>query len=214
MPNSQVPNVTSYAVNIKGISVKGVSVPSSAAQSVGIMDSGSTISLVPGAIALPIQKKFGVVSLQVGGQTLPPLVDCAWRGSKGNGIVINFDFDGKTIKVPLEEMALDNLPEEFQQAIKSSDAPPDFKDWTRACVFGLDSSSTYGVQTDKFYLLGDTFLRSAYVAYDMANKQIGLAQSNVNATGSNVVEIQKDAKGFPDVKGSDCMYSFFVPGSK
>jgi hypothetical protein len=38
-------------------------------------------------------------------------------------------------------------------------------------------------------VLGDTFLRSAYVVYDLQNNQISLAQTDFNATGSNVVEI-------------------------
>jgi hypothetical protein len=213
MPTAGQTNVTSYAVTIKGISVKGVTIPATTDGSIGIMDSGSTISLVPDSIVLPIQKQFGVVVLQYQGESIPPLVDCAWRGSKGNGITINFDFDGKTIKVPIEEMAIDNLPEEVQQVIKSDQAPSEFKGWSRACLFGLGAASQYGVKTDKFYLLGDTFLRSAYVAYDMANQQIGLAQANVNATGSNVVEIEKNAKGFPAVNGSNgssCPFPMFL----
>jgi hypothetical protein len=38
-------------------------------------------------------------------------------------------------------------------------------------------------------VLGDTFLRSAYVVYDLQNNQISIAQTDFNATSSNVVEI-------------------------
>jgi hypothetical protein len=38
-------------------------------------------------------------------------------------------------------------------------------------------------------VLGDTFLRSAYVVYDLDNNEISLAQSAFNATTSNVIEI-------------------------
>lgn len=44
-------------------------------------------------------------------------------------------------------------------------------------------------------VLGDTFLRSAYVVYDLQNNQISLAQTDFNATSSNVVEIT--ASGVP-----------------
>jgi hypothetical protein len=39
------------------------------------------------------------------------------------------------------------------------------------------------------YLLGDTFLRSAYVVYDIDDKQIAIAQTNFEAPGSEVHEI-------------------------
>src|SRR6202034_2435317 len=35
-------------------------------------------------------------------------------------------------------------------------------------------------------LFGDTFLRSAYVVYDLQENSIGLAQTNFNATDSNI----------------------------
>jgi hypothetical protein len=46
--------------------------------------------------------------------------------------------------------------------------------------------------------LGDTFLRSAYVVYDLANNEISLAQTNFNATGTNVVEIGTGTGSVPD----------------
>lgn len=51
------------------------------------------------------------------------------------------------------------------------------------CEFGLMSSGTGDIA------LGDSFLRSAYVVYDLTNKQIGLAQTVFNETLSNIVEI-------------------------
>ena len=50
-------------------------------------------------------------------------------------------------------------------------------------------------------MLGDTFLRSAYVVYDLSNNEISLAQTNFNATKSNVMEIQSGTAGVPDATG-------------
>lgn len=50
-------------------------------------------------------------------------------------------------------------------------------------------------------LLGDAFLRSAYVVFDVANRQLGIAQANVKAKGSSIVEIRKGDIQFPDVDG-------------
>lgn len=48
-------------------------------------------------------------------------------------------------------------------------------------------------------MLGDTFLRSAYVVYDLENNQISLAATNFNATGTNVQEIGSSVPGATDV---------------
>lgn len=50
-------------------------------------------------------------------------------------------------------------------------------------------------------MLGDTFLRSAYVVYDLANNAISLAPTNFNATASTVLEIAAGANGVPDASG-------------
>ena len=49
------------------------------------------------------------------------------------------------------------------------------------CYWGLYSAAS-GTQ-----FLGDNFLRYAYVVYDYDNSQIGLAQTNFNATTSNII---------------------------
>lgn len=50
-------------------------------------------------------------------------------------------------------------------------------------------------------VLGDTFLRSSYVVYDLANNQISLANTNFNATKSNIMEIASGAGGVPSATG-------------
>ena len=46
-------------------------------------------------------------------------------------------------------------------------------------------------------VLGDTFLRSAYVVYDLTNNEISIAQTDFNATTSNVQEISAGSSGVP-----------------
>jgi hypothetical protein len=50
---------------------------------------------------------------------------------------------------------------------------------------------------DSTAVLGDTFLRSAYVVYDIANNEISLAQTDFNATSSNIKEIASGTGGVP-----------------
>ena len=45
--------------------------------------------------------------------------------------------------------------------------------------------------------MGDTFLRSAYVVYDLTNNEISVAETNFNATSSNIQEIASGTSGVP-----------------
>jgi hypothetical protein len=64
-----------------------------------------------------------------------------------------------------------------------------FSDGTPACLFGI-APAQGGTN-----VLGDTFLRSAYVVYDLDNNEISIAQTKYNVSSSNIVEIKtgKDA---------------------
>lgn len=76
-------------------------------------------------------------------------LDCAL--TKVNGTV-DFKFNGLTVKVPYKEL------------IREVPGP------TPACFLGITPSNT-------FTLLGDTFLRSAYVVFDLENHAIFMTQS-------------------------------------
>jgi len=54
---------------------------------------------------------------------------------------------------------------------------------TPLCIIGISPAD------GSTPVLGDTFLRSAYVVYDLVNNQISLAQTDFNATSSNIMEI-------------------------
>ena len=51
------------------------------------------------------------------------------------------------------------------------------------------------------YTLGDTFLRSAYVVYDLVNNQVGLAQSSFNDDASYVIAFPYDGARIPGYIG-------------
>lgn len=59
------------------------------------------------------------------------------------------------------------------------------------CLFGILRFRDNGG------LLGDTFLRSAYVVYNLDNNEISLAQSNFNATMSHVGGIRRGKGSVP-----------------
>ncbi|UNI13823.1 hypothetical protein JDV02_000527 [Purpureocillium takamizusanense] len=185
-----------YAVALRGLSIDGVKLPDF--QGVAILDSGSSLTLLPNPLIKDIHDKFGVVSID---QIPVPLVDCAYRGDKGKGIRFSFKFDNKTIRVPADEIVLDYFPADAQKILKGDALKSLFGTWKAVCVFGIASANDYGIKSETWALLGDPFLRSAYVVYDMTNRQVGLAQANVNNNKSNVIEISKGAKTLPDVAG-------------
>lgn len=77
-------------------------------------------------------------------------------------------------------------------------------------MFGISPISKYGISSGTLTLLGDTFLRSAYVVYDLTNEQLGMAEANHGATKSSIVELKKGDTKLPDVSGveSEC---FTIP---
>ena len=95
--------------------------------------------------------------------------------------VFSFGFGGNggpTIKVSFGE---------FVTPIYNDDgSQPTFRNGAgTVCTWGLLPSG----DPSQPIILGDTFLRSAYVVYDLTNNQIGIAQTDFNATNSNVVQI-------------------------
>jgi hypothetical protein len=145
------------------------------------LDSGTSLTYLPADLFEQVASVFEVIDYD-DPEFFPGLVDCeVFDDYKGT---INFGFGGSggpVISVPLSQLALPFLD--------SKGNPKNFSNSTPACQFGL------APLTEDFpIVLGDTFLRSAYVVYDLDNKQIAIAPTIVNTTESNIVEIgQGDA---------------------
>ncbi|ROT35389.1 acid protease [Sodiomyces alkalinus F11] len=168
-----------------------------------ILDTGSTLSLLPSDVAESIFSAFGIDN-----NYGVALVDCELAGSQGDGIALDFAFDDDgpavTIRVPMREMVLDIIG---SASLAGTNLP--FDD---ACVFGIQDTALFGVTAenggDGFVLLGDTFLRSAYVVYDEPNMQVGIAQAvlgdDVSADSSgDIVELASGQRSIPTATGVD-----------
>ena len=66
---------------------------------------------------------------------------------------------------------------------------PKYQNGQTVCQLGIQPAGQLPT------LFGDTFLRSAYVVYDLENNQIALAQTNFDAKSSNIVSFA--SKGAP-----------------
>jgi len=153
-----------------------------------LLDSGTTLTYLPPSLAARIFDALDVVDDSR--NTGLVYANCDLLSDKED---TTFDFrfggdDGPLVRVPMDEMVLDNVKGYMALGLQVPDLPFD-----NVCSFGIQALSG-------FYLLGDTFLRSAYVVYDLSNKEIALAQANLNATDSHILEITKSS-GIPLVSG-------------
>jgi hypothetical protein len=153
------------------------------------------MTYLPPSITNPLYKILNAVDDSSSTGSGQILVDCDWRSSD---LYIAFQFNGPSgpvINVSTTEFILDDLKPYISSGglVLPTNLP-----WAK------DSTCRLGVlpSTDEApYLVGDTFIRSAYVVYDLDNHVIGLAQSNVGATGSKIVEIGK-GESVPKVSGA------------
>jgi hypothetical protein len=198
-----------YAVRLDNFTVNvpdgadAVRAPMSS-RAAAILDSGSTISILPDTAVDPIFEHFNVRSMQ---GSLSHFADCA-LADDDDDYSFDFGFDGKTIRVPLREMLINPFSDLEQAAIKRT---PDYEDYfsgfDSVCLFGLTRSSEFSISDRNFVLLGDTFLRSAYVVYDQVNNEVGIAQANLRSTDEDIHEFTDDSR-IPKVKGVDQQDSF------
>jgi uncharacterized membrane protein YgcG len=123
-------------------------------------------------------------------------VDCKYRTSDPS-LVLRYQFGGSSgpaIDVAASDVILDDVRKHV--AARALTLPKNLGIPTDSvCSLGIQSSSDV-------YLLGDTFLRSAYAVYDLTHDTIALAQSFHNATKSNIIELTASATGIPRVTGA------------
>lgn len=183
-PSSQSGNVTSFTVaftSLRATSSSGTDLltPSTYAQP-AILDSGTTLTLLPDDIAALVFEELGAIDDK---QLDAVVVPCALGSNSGS---LKFGFGGASgpvINVPVSELVL--------PLTLTSGGTPKFENGEDACQLGIQAAGDLPI------LFGDTFLRSAYVVYDLANNEVGLAQTDFNATGSNVVEFASLSAAIP-----------------
>ncbi|KAG5358543.1 putative aspartic-type endopeptidase opsB [Yarrowia sp. B02] len=153
-------NANAFQVEYQGVGINGAG-PYGRPQ-VAVLDSGTSYTFLPNDVWYAIYDQVGLSS-QVNQNTGLNFVDCNKKAT------VSFDFgNGAIINVDSTELIL-----------KLSDILGDPQN--TQCVFGISSNDN----TNGITLLGDTFLRSAYVVYDIEEKEVGIAQA-VYTSNSNV----------------------------
>lgn len=165
-----------FLITLTGVSLGSTVLATNQAQAV-LLDSGSSLTYLPDAITEAIYEQVGA---QYDSQEGAAYVPCSLAQ---NTTTLDFTFSSPTISVGMDELVID---------ISSSNGRPlTFSDGTQACLFGVAPAG------DSTSVLGDTFIRSAYLVYDLANNEISIAQTNFNATTNNVVEITTGTAAVP-----------------
>lgn len=181
--------ITSFTVPLYTLSMQiNTTSESMASEAIPVvLDSGTTLTYLPTRISTKIYNRLNV---QYDDNTGLAYIDCKFL-SQNVSLAFRFgSADGPIVSVPADEVIFDNLGELKDAGYQV----PSGLGFDNICTFGILPSSDY-------YLLGDTFLRSAYVVYDLQNLQIAIAQANLNSTDSNVIEISNSTTELPDATG-------------
>jgi len=166
---------------------------SSGYKNVVILDSGTTITYLPRSLVSQIYSRIGAVDDTSSSGSGMVYVDCNIVKNSPR-LTFNYGFGGAsglTIKIPISEVVFPLSELGSSGSFSSSSLP-----FANACGFGIWSGGSTGP-----YILGDTFLRSAYVVYDLQSNVIAIAQTNFNSTSSSVVEFKATETGIPNVSG-------------
>lgn len=199
LPDAESGNYSSFTVGLTGLSFAfsngttyNQSLSSESDSLSSILDSGTTLTYLPDDIATQLFDAVGAYEYNSLGSSLA-LVDC------GLNVEFSFQINGNaTITVPSDELVIDA----FDGTTIPSEVP-----FASTCLFGIQNigsssgSSGGSARAADYAILGDSFLRSAYVVYDLSNLQIGLAPANLNSTSTNVQELQAGASRLPAFSG-------------
>ena len=153
-----------------------------------ILDSGSSLTYLPNANAI-----YAALNIQYSQQDGAAFASCDLANEN---ITLEFTFTSPSISVPISELILsiDSIEEGREYPNSDDNGEGSYISGgseENICLFGIAPSS------NSTPVLGDTFLRSAYVVYDLSNNEISLAQTDFNSTTSHVVEISAGTSSVP-----------------
>lgn len=160
VPRADIPGykVKTLSAKLTSISIDGRTTTFDNGGIVTPLDTGTSVSYVPPEVYRQLATAFGVSDYYTYVYGAPSF-DVSRYGNKE----VTFDFGGAQVKVRGADLAID------------------FKDLTgvdrgNIKIFGIFSND----MSKGINILGDTFLRSAYVVYDLDGDTISLAQANRN----------------------------------
>ncbi|KAJ6443099.1 elongation factor G [Purpureocillium lavendulum] len=184
--NQRADNYTEFAVTLYSVQATSSSgsdtLTSSQLPVAVVLDSGTSLTYLPQDMATQVWDEVGAVWDSSAGAALLP---CSYSNHGGHFSFVFAGPSGPRVNVTMDELV---LPVSTGPAPQFTSGP--YRGQS-ICEFGILN------QTQAPYLLGDTFLRSAYVVYDLKNNQIGIAATDFNSTKTNVVAFASDGAPIP-----------------
>lgn len=166
-----------FFITMTGLGVGGKNLQDDMALAV-LLDTGSSLTYLPNDL---VKSLYTAVNATWSESDDAAFVSC---NLANNDTTIDFSFsEPASIKVDMRELVFN--------VTTSKGEPIRLPDGNRACLFGISPAGN-GAR-----VLGDTFLRSAYVVYDMNNNEVAMAQSNFEPKGSDVVEVGSGKDAVP-----------------
>ncbi|CAN6604083.1 aspartic proteinase 3 [Trichomonascus vanleenenianus] len=145
-----------------------------------LLDSGTTLTFLPTQVVTSIAYSIGAQYSSSLGMFVAPCSDGNASGA------LTYNFNGASVKVPLKQL--------FMSLTDSNGNPATFDNGQSACALALSPS-------DDEIILGDSFLRSAYVVYDLENLEISLANTNFDSSSSNIEVIKSSVPSATKASG-------------
>ena len=127
-----------------------------------LLDSGTSFTYLLTETIQSIADGFGA---QFSNELGLYVIDCSFGDQGGNMV---YDLAGVEIQVPISELLIP------------------LSDFNVTGENGVCALGMWPTDDPTNIILGDTFLRSAYVVYDLANYVIGIAQTNFNSSSSSL----------------------------
>lgn len=147
-----------------------------------MLDFGTTLTYLPEDM---IRQVWDEVGATFDTEQQAPLLPCSFANHEGYFSFVFVGPNGPRINATMNELV---LPLTKGTAHKFTSGP---NSGQSIYQFGIQS------QPGPPYLLGDTFLWSAYVVYDLANNEIAISPTNFNSTKSNVVAFASRGASIP-----------------
>ncbi|KAK5653663.1 hypothetical protein OQA88_8693 [Cercophora sp. LCS_1] len=203
LPDPQTGHITHFNVSLSGLAVLSGNPKIDSSTLIApaspvpvILDSGTTLTYLPGAVTAPLFAKLNAYDRS--GAEIPVVyVDCTIVDTDPS-LVLSYQFngpDGPVVQVSIADIVFDDIKQYVAAGLITLPSKLPFPK-ENVCSLGVMTSAAGDV-----HLLGDTFLRSAYAVYDLSNDVIALAQSHMNSTRENIVEIPANATGIPPLEG-------------
>lgn len=161
--------VTEFAVSLNSVTTeKGKTYGTS---TVVILDSGTTMTYLPREMVSPIMS--AIPSAQYSQQAGMYLLKCSQVPKKGS---VEFNFDSGSISVPYKDLV---------SPLRQVDGSVvNFAAGGEACVVMVDFSDKSTPP-----ILGGSFLRSAYIVYDIDNNKVSMSNALFDVKDSEIVEL-------------------------